>query len=109
MSGNALTAGTAMQCPHGGQVQAVPANSRVRGDAYLLTTGDTFTIAGCPFTLPPGAPSPCLSVRWVVADLRVTAGSPTLSESASGMCMSGASVPQGPVSVVTTQRRVSTS
>ncbi|MDI6104124.1 hypothetical protein QLQ12_36585 [Actinoplanes sp. NEAU-A12] len=108
MSGNALTANTAMQCPHGGQVRATPSNTRAKSDAHLLTSGDTFTVAGCPFTLPPGAPSPCLSVTWIVADLRVTAGSPTLSESAAGMCLSGANVPQGPVSVVTTQRRVGT-
>jgi hypothetical protein len=108
MSGNALTAASAMQCPHGGQVQAAPANTRVRGDAQLLTSADTFVVAGCPFTIPPGAPSPCVSVRWILADLRVTAGSATLSESDSGMCMSAANVPQGPVSVVTTQRRVTT-
>ena len=108
MSGNALTANATMQCPHGGQVQATPSNSRVKGDAYLLTSADTFTIAGCSFTIPPGTPSPCVSVQWLVADLRVKAGSATLSEGDSGMCMSGAKVPQGPVSVVNTQRRVST-
>lgn len=108
MSGNALTAAAALQCPHGGQIRATPSNTRARGDAYLLTSGDAFTVAGCAFTLPPGTPSPCLSVRWIVSDLRVTAGSPTLSETAAGMCLSGANVPQGPVSVVSTQRRVTT-
>lgn len=108
MAGNALTASATMQCPHGGQVQATPTNTRVKGDAYLLTSGDTFTVAGCPFTLPPGTPSPCVSVRWLVADLRVTAGSATLSAGDSGLCMSAANVPQGPVSIVNTQRRVST-
>jgi hypothetical protein len=108
MSGNALTVGSTMQCPHGGQVQASPANSRAKAGAALLTSGDTFTIAGCPFTLPPGSPSPCLSVQWIVPDTRVKAGAATLSESDSGMCLSGANVPQGPVSVVNTQRRVRT-
>lgn len=108
MSGNALTAATAMQCPHDGQVQAVPSNTRVRADAYVLTSGDTFTVVGCPFTIPPGSPSPCTSVTWIVPDTRVRAGSATLSESDSGLCMSAANVPQGPVSVITTQRRVTT-
>lgn len=108
MSGNALTASSTMQCPHGGQVQASPSNSRAKSDGYLLTSADTFTISGCSFTLPSGTPSPCVSVQWLVADLRVTAGSATLSEGDSGLCMSAANVPQGPVSVVNTQRKVST-
>ena len=108
MSGNALTANTTMQCPHGGQVQVTPSNSRVKADGYLLTSADTFTISGCSFTLPPSTPSPCVSVQWVVADLRVTAGSATLSEGDSGLCLSGSNIPQGPVSVVNTQKKVST-
>jgi hypothetical protein len=108
MAGHALTKSATMQCPHGGQVQAVPTNTRAKGDDYLLTQADTFTISGCTFTIPPGSPSPCLKVQWVVADMRVKAGSATLSESATGLCLSGASVPQGPVTIVVTQQRVST-
>jgi hypothetical protein len=106
--GFALTAASTMTCPHGGQVQAVPSNTRAKGDAFLLTTGDTFTVAGCPFTLPSGTPSPCMSVKWLVADLRVKAGSATLSQTSTGLCMSAANVPQGPVSVSQTQQRVQT-
>jgi hypothetical protein len=97
-----------MQCPHGGQVQATPANSRVKGDAYLLTKDDTFSIAGCSFTLPSGQPSPCMKVTWVLSDLHVKAGAATLSESSTGLCFSAQNVPQGPVSVVSTQTRVTT-
>lgn len=108
MAGHALTKAATMLCPHGGQVQAVPTNTRAKGDDYLLTQSDTFTIAGCAFTIPPGTPSPCLTVQWVVADMRVKAGAATLSEASTGLCLSGMNVPQGPVSVVNTQRRVST-
>lgn len=108
MAGHALTKATAMQCPHAGQVQAVPSNTRAKSDDYLLTQSDTFTISGCPFTLPNGQPSPCLTVQWVVADMRVKAGSATLSEGATGLCMNGMQVPQGPVTVVVTQQRVKT-
>ena len=108
MAGHALTKSATMLCPHGGQVQAVPSNTRAKGDAYLLTQSDTFTIAGCAFTIPPGTPSPCVKVQWVVADTRVKAGSATLSESSTGLCVSGANAPQGPVSIVVTQQRVST-
>jgi hypothetical protein len=108
MAGHALTKAATMQCPHGGQVQAVPSNSRAKGDDFLLTVADTFTISGCAFTLPPGTPSPCLTVQWIVSDMRVKAGAATLSEGSSGLCMSGANVPQGPVTIVVTQQRVKT-
>ena len=108
MAGPVLTSAATMLCPHGGQIQVVPANTRAKGDAYLLTQSDTFTIAGCVFTLPPAVPSPCLTVQWIVADTRVKAGSATLSQTSSGLCLSGANVPQGPVGIVVTQQRVST-
>lgn len=108
MAGHALTKSTTMLCPHGGQVQAVPSNTRARGDAFILTQNDTFTIAGCVFTIPPGSPSPCVKVQWLVADTRVKTGSATLSQSSTGLCMSAANVPQGPVNIAVTQQRVST-
>ena len=108
MAGHALTKATTMQCPHAGQVQAVPSNTRAKGDAFLLTAADTFTIVGCPFTLPPAVPSPCLTVQWIVSDMRVKAGEATLSEGDTGLCMNGMSAPQGPVTVVVTQQRVKT-
>lgn len=106
MAGHALTAASTLQCPHGGQVTASPANSRVKSDSFLLAQADTFTVAGCAFTLPNGQPSPCLKVTWVVADLRVKAGSPTLSETDTGLCVNAQSIPQGPVTVANTQQRV---
>jgi len=108
MAGQALTSASTMQCPHGGQVQVVPSNTRAKGDAYLLTQADTFTIVGCSFTLPPSVPSPCLSVQWVVSDLRVKAGSATLSQSDTGLCLNAQNAPQGPVLVVNTQSRIKT-
>jgi len=106
MAGDALTAASTLQCPHGGQVTASPANSRAKGDGYLLTQSDTFSISGCAFTLPNGQPSPCLKVMWVMAALRVKAGSAVLGKSDTGLCVSGQSVPQGSVTVANTQRRV---
>jgi hypothetical protein len=108
MSGPALTSASTMQCPHGGQVQVVPSNTRVKADAYLLTQADTFTIVGCSFTIPPSVLSPCLSVQWVVSDLRVKAGAATLSQSDTGLCLNAQNAPQGSVLIVNTQSRVKT-
>jgi hypothetical protein len=108
MAGQALTAASTLMCPPAGTVTAVPASPRVSAGATLLTSADTFLIAGCTFA-PGGAASPCLTVQWVVADSAVKVnGSPTLSTSSTGICLSGASVPQGSVIIASTQPRVST-
>jgi len=108
MAGRTLTRSATLLCPHGGQVQAVPSQMRAKAGDPILTSADTFTIAGCAFTLPSGTPSPCLRVTWLVPDTRVKAGAATLSESDTGLCLNAQSVPQGPVSVVNTQTRVKT-
>jgi hypothetical protein len=46
---------------------------------------------------------------WVMPDLRVKVnGQATLNRDDSGLCVSAAQVPQGPVSVVQTQAKVKT-
>lgn len=107
MAGHALTVSTTMQCPHGGQVQVVPSNARAKASALILTQADTFLIAGCAFVIGT-VPSPCMTVQWVVADVRVKAGAATLSEGDTGLCMAATGAPQGPVSIVNTQQRVKT-
>lgn len=110
MAGHNLTTASSLQCPHGGVVQIVSANTRSRADhAFLATANDTFLISGCPFQIPatPPIPSPCIQVLWQVPDTRVKVdNNPTLSRSSAGLCLSAAGVPQGPVTVVQTQTRV---
>jgi hypothetical protein len=109
MAGQTITTASTLMCPHGGTVTGVPSSPRASAGATVLRAADTFVIAGCPFLLPGGAPSPCVTVQWTVADARVTVGgAPTLSSGSVGLCMSAASVPQGPVQVLATQARVST-
>jgi len=112
MAAYTLETGAILMCPHGGKVQIVSANARVRaaGQSMALAT-DTFIVTGCPFHIPatPPIPSPCVIVRWIVTDLRTrVAGIQTLSRSSAGICQSAAQVPQGPVSIVTTQVQVET-
>jgi hypothetical protein len=110
MAGNSLNTTAQLLCPHGGLVQIISANARVRavGAPVALLT-DTFIVSGCPFQIPatPPIPSPCVFVRWVMPDMRVRVnGTFTLSQSSVGICQSAAQVPQGLVSVVATQTRV---
>jgi hypothetical protein len=111
MAGNALVAGATIKCPHGGTVQVTPTNSAVKADKdAMVLMSDTFTITGCTFQIPAATPipSPCVQVRWLVGDTRVKInGQATLSETSTGLCLSAAGVPQGPVIVSNTQRNVS--
>lgn len=108
MAGSTLTTASTLQCPHGGQVKISSSNSRAKaGGSAIVTRSDTFSISGCSFALPSG-PSPCVSVKWMVADMKVKAGGEvSLSQGSVGLCLSGAQVPQGPVVVANTQAKVS--
>lgn len=104
--GNSLITSATLQCPHGGAVQIISSNTRVKATSTpMATSADTFIIAGCPFT--PSAASPCLSVKWIVSDTRVkVGGTQTLSTASQGLCLNAAQAPQGPVSIVNTQTKV---
>lgn len=108
MAGNTLTTASTLMCPHGGTVSAMPGSPRAQAGAAILRSSDTFVVAGCPFTTPAGTPNPCVTVRWIAPDTRVQAGGPTLSSGSTGLCLSAAGVPQGPVQVVAQQTRAST-
>lgn len=106
-----LTTASTLQCPHGGSVSIVSANSKVQAGAALALATDTFTISGCPFQIPVGAgtvPHPCMTVQWVRTNTRTTVGgTPTLAQDSVGLCLAADQAPQGPVSVVQTQSAAS--
>ena len=111
MSGNSLNTASTLQCPHGGTVQIISANTQVKADGSPIALAtDTFVISGCPFQIPAAPspiPSPCVTVQWIVPDMRNTVnGTPTLSQSSVGLCLSAAQAPQGPVTIVNTQTKV---
>lgn len=114
MSGNTLTTTSTLMCPHGGSVQIISTNARVTadgGNAALAT--DTFLISGCPFQIPAAPspiPSPCIQVQWIVPDTRNKVnGTPTLSQSSTGLCLSATGIPQGQVLILNTQPRARSS
>lgn len=112
MAGKTTTINTSFQCPHGGMVQIITTNTRASAaGGFIATVADTFVVSGCPFQIPatPPIPSPCVTVQWIVPDMRVKVnGSPSISQSSAGLCLSAAQVPQGPVVLVNTQQRTST-
>lgn len=106
MAGKTLTTASVLVCPHQGQIQVSPSQTRVRVDGQpALTTSDVMTISGCPFHVGT-SPSPCVSIQWVQPDLRTRAGVATLSETSVGLCLNPSGAPQGQVIVQQTQIKV---
>jgi hypothetical protein len=103
--GNFLTTASTMQCPHGGQVLAVPSDPSVSfGGNPIVLQNDTFTIVGCPFNIAL-APHPCVQVKWIVAALRSTAGNAPLTTDSVGLCVAADHAPQGTVLIINTQQK----
>ena len=107
MAAALLTTASTLQCPHGGTVSIVSANTKAQAGAALALASDTFTIAGCSFSLPSGQ-HPCMKVQWLKTNMKTTVnGQPTLSQDSSGLCLAADQAPQGPVSIVQTQPKAS--
>jgi hypothetical protein len=108
MSGYLLTVDATALCPHGGQVSINSSNKKVLvNNQAVATLNDTFTVAGCAFTIPPSKPQPCTKVKWLVAASRVkVGGQPVLLKDSTGLCQSSDQIPQGPPNVLVTQLKV---
>lgn len=108
MPGYFVHVGAQILCPHAGQTSIASTNVRVKvGGQPVALLNDTFMIAGCPFTVPPGTPQPCLKVQWLVGSVRVKIGGmPAVLQDSSGLCLNPMQAPQGPPNIVFTQPRV---
>ena len=99
MAGNTLNINSVLKCPHGATVTITSSNTKVDVDgAQAALASDQFTISGCPFQIPVGAgtkPSPCVTVKWLVTDLRNTVGgTATLACRAWASCQTAEQVPR---------------
>lgn len=103
-----MQVGATAICPHGGQVSEISSDTQVTVSGQpVVTTEDEFPIAGCTFTVPPGVPQPCVEVQWLVPASRVFVnGQPVILFDSTGLCLNPEQAPQGPVTVISTQTRV---
>jgi hypothetical protein len=108
VAGGMLTMASVMTCPHGGTIKATTSNTQVSiAGVRVLRSSDRFVVANCPFFIGT-KPSPCLTVKWIVADLRSDAArGATLSQSSIGLCLNEFRAPQGIAVVRQTQTAVS--
>ncbi len=106
--GDLLNTSSSMMCPHGGSVSAVSSNTVAKaGGDFIVRLGDTFTIAGCAFTLPSGTPHPCVRVQWTTSALMSQASHDSpLTKDSQGLCLAADSAPQGSVQITNTQTKV---
>lgn len=106
MPGPVITITAQVLCPHAGQGKIVPSQARVVATGQPVATALSVTsVIGCPFTLPPPSPGPCVSIQWSMPALRVKAmGQPVLIVQP-GAGMSVGPMP-GPANVVPAQVRV---
>lgn len=102
-----LHVGAQIICPHGGQITGTPVGARVMvAGNPVATVADSYVITGCAFTVPETRPRPCRTLQWYAPARRVLVeGQPSLLQSSSGVCLSADRHPQGPSTVVTTQKR----
>jgi hypothetical protein len=111
MAGATLNVSASLTCPHGGTVTITTLNQSVKAESvYAALATDQYVVAGCPWQIPVGVgtvPSPCVSVKWILTDMRVTVnGNATLSTTSVGFCESAQKVPQGPVIISNPQQKV---
>lgn len=104
MPGLLLHVGATVMCSHGGQAMPTAPNPRVKVSSQpVVNQTGPYTVAGCPFTTPAGAPLPCVTGQWVTGAIRVKAGGmPVLLQDSQAI-----TVPNGvPLTVSVTQPRV---
>ena len=62
MPGYILTTSSTVMCMHGGTATLTTSNTKMKIDGSpALLESDIHPVAGCPFTIPPGKPSPCIA------------------------------------------------
>jgi hypothetical protein len=94
-------------CPHGGQVQVVPSQTRLMlGGQPALLVSDLMVIVGCPFTVGTKY-QPCVTVEWTGPATRAQInGQALLLQTSVGLCKSAENLPQGTVLMTGVQTKV---
>ena len=107
MPGPILHSDAFANCPHMAPLKIIAASPRVRVsgmNAAVLT--DQGLVTGCPFTVPPAKPQPCVTTKWIVGATRVTSnGVPLLINPCVAICQSPEQIPNGPPIITGSQTR----
>jgi hypothetical protein len=109
MPGNILTTLSQVMCVHGGKAILTTANAKLKIDgAPALLESDIHPVAGCPFTIPPTKPQPCIRIEWTAGAAMCKAdGTKVLTNASVGKCISAEGATQGLAIIAQTQVKVS--
>ena len=107
MPGPLLHVGALLTCTHQAPITSPTTNTRVfvSGRPALVAT-DIVTVAGCPFTLPPPKPQPCMTVKLIPSTKVLINGQPAVILTPATLCLTAEQIPQGPPNASATQTRV---
>lgn len=105
MSGYILTTMSQVMCTHGGTAVLTTANTMITIDhAPALLESDIHSVVGCPFTVPPSKPQPCIRIEWTMGSTMCKRnGTGVLTQSSIGKCISAEGAVQGLAIILQTQ------
>jgi hypothetical protein len=107
MPGYILTTSSQVKCTHGGTAILTTSNTKMKADgAPALLESDMHPVVGCPFTVPPGKPQPCIRIEWTAgATMCKSDGTKVLVQSSIGKCISAEGATQGLAIIAQTQMK----
>src|SRR5690606_24268109 len=96
------------QCTHAAPATIAASSTKVLIDnAPAVLSGDQVAIAGCPFTVPPGKPPPCVTGRLTMPATKVIIEHmPAMLKGAADLRLSPEQAPNGPLTHTTVQTKV---
>lgn len=100
-----MTTQSQIKCMHMASAILTTSNTKLTVDgAPALLETDVHPVAGCPFTLPGGKPSPCVRIEWSAGTTKMTSGgTKVLIRTSIGKCYSPESAMQGIAIIAMTQ------
>lgn len=102
-----LTTLSQVKCTHGGTATLITANVKLKIDgAPALLESDIHPVVGCPFTVPPGKPQPCIRIEWTAGAIKCKVdGTKVLIKTSIGKCISAEGATQGIAIIAQTQMK----
>ena len=94
-----------VNCPHAASGSAISTSSKVTiSGGKPMLSGDSTTVAGCPFTVPSGKPQPCTTIDTPVTAIKVKIESKdVITKAGAEMGVSSEQAKQGPATIVPQQ------
>jgi hypothetical protein len=103
-----LTANDVAQCTHGIKATLMPTTGKVLIEGGIaIVDGDQAVVAGCPFTVPPSKPQPCVKIKLSMTASKVKVQNRSVQlYNPADMCETAEQATNGPAVFTKTQAKV---